>query len=727
MRKLDRKGQLTIFIIIGIALLFSTALIIYIRQSVVQNKPPVEIAMEQIPTELQPLQTYVTSCLETTAKEAIKIIGVQGGYSDTSKLIINDQDPTSGSGISMSPGSDMKIPYWYYMKSSNKCESDCVFDSNRPTLYREIRPGNSIEEQIDKYVEQKLSSCLADFAPFKNQLEIEQSSIKASTSITKTDVFVSLDYPISVKLPDRVEQLSKFVVQIPVNLGKFYEMATEITNKQSKTGFLDFMAMNLIDIYSGVDKNKLPPIADSDFGAGSSVSWMQSDVKKKVEEALTIYTPALQTTGSLDFFGNYYTGNSKMAQGLYTMFVLPLNKTYAANADFVYLPWWPIYLKVTPSSGEIIKPNSAGNFLAILSSFAVKQYKFAYDVSYPVLVTLSDKTSFGGEGFTFQFALESNTRSNYKMTPESAIVSSSGRPSQTMVCDPENFNSGNITIEVTDSITNEPLDGALVYYSFGKEACFIGETQFSDGKAQLVSKMPVGIGALLVSKENYLLKSVPFGTKVSAAGSKSISLDKFVSLNMSVQAIPVLPDVMNVAGASIIVSWTPRPPAENLHQTYSAVIVMSRIPENPIQEEYVVGDELKGNESRTKSIVLVAGNYSVSGTLIDNQKTIIPQEQVCYDDDWYDSWGMGEQKCETLEEITFDKFMKGGVELARFEITPKMLKDKKEIVINVFSSPDGYTLAPNGVTNLKHKDLEQMGKAEEYSQNYFDIVKPVFK
>ena len=55
------------------------------------------------------------------------------------------------------------------------------------------------------------------------------------------------------------------------------------------------------------------------------------------------------------------------------------------------------------------------------------------------------------------------------------------------------------------------------------------------------------------------------------------------------------------------------------------------------------------------------------------------------------------------------------------------VENAKEIVIKVFSSPDGYTIAPNGVTNLKHKDLEQMGKTEEYSQTYFDMVIPEFK
>ena len=88
---MNRRGQLTIFIIIGIVLLFSAALITFIRQSVVLYKPPVEVA-ETVATELQPIQKYVTECLEIVAKEGIRKAGMQGGYIDTSKFIVNERE-----------------------------------------------------------------------------------------------------------------------------------------------------------------------------------------------------------------------------------------------------------------------------------------------------------------------------------------------------------------------------------------------------------------------------------------------------------------------------------------------------------------------------------------------------------------------------------------------------------------------------------------------------------
>ena len=109
---MNKKGQLTIFIIVGIFLLFSAALIIYIRQAVTEYKPPVEIALEVVPTELQPLQKFVTECIQSTATDAIRTAGMQGGYVDASNIAVNDRDPTSGEGVKLSTGSELNIPYW---------------------------------------------------------------------------------------------------------------------------------------------------------------------------------------------------------------------------------------------------------------------------------------------------------------------------------------------------------------------------------------------------------------------------------------------------------------------------------------------------------------------------------------------------------------------------------------------------------------------------------------
>lgn len=74
MRK--KRAQVTIFIIIGIILLLSTVLVIYLvsRQSV----KPLEEAII-VPESAKPVHEFITGCLEQTSKRGVALLGQQGG------------------------------------------------------------------------------------------------------------------------------------------------------------------------------------------------------------------------------------------------------------------------------------------------------------------------------------------------------------------------------------------------------------------------------------------------------------------------------------------------------------------------------------------------------------------------------------------------------------------------------------------------------------------------
>ncbi|MEK6886507.1 MAG: hypothetical protein AABW88_01625, partial [Nanoarchaeota archaeon] len=719
----SKKAQLTIFIIIGIVLLFSAALITFIRQNVVLYKPPVEIT-ETVATELQPIQRYVIECLEIVAKEGIRKAGVQGGIIDTSRITVNDLDPTSAEGISMSPGSSIKIPYWHYMKSPNSCDGNCEFASNMPALFRTSGKGNSLEEQLDKYIREKISSCTRGFSSFRKRgFTFEESQIKVTSTIAKTDVFVRAEYPLKITKDEIVQTISKFSVKIPINLAKYYELAAEVTKKEAETNFLGYFAINLIDIYSGVDKNRLPPLADTSFKRGGVISWPKNEVKNKVQELLMSNVVGMQITGTSNYEGNYYQGNDPLAKGMYSFYILPSDKTYRVNADFTYLAWWPIYLHVTPSRGELITPNSRGGFDSFISLFNINQYKFAYDVSYPVLISISDPTELDGDGFIFQFSLESNLRNNAMMTVDTVNMGSIASPRESFVCDPDNFNSGNITVIVSDSMTKDPIEDAQVFFSFGRESCYIGVTEVSSlrennkitGDAVLKAKMPPGLGSLVVFKEGYMSKTIPFGAYLDEEQEISVELEKFVDLNVSVKLVPFVKritgitlvednsmDQVDLENSVINYTWSPLGTTLPMTlPTHQAVISFSRISETADSEEYAAFADLSGSNG-TAQITLPPGDYDIQATLLDNRKTIVPEGEECFDDSFWDQFGLGDQKCEIIDAVVFAKFPNGGVMLDSFSVTASKLNGAKEVVIYLILAPTGYTRDVTGVTNLVH-------------------------
>ena len=77
MRMLSKdKGQITVFVIIGILILFVVALGIYWQNSYNRVRPPVQQLV--VDDQLRPIQVYVTGCLDEVSKEALIKLGQNG-------------------------------------------------------------------------------------------------------------------------------------------------------------------------------------------------------------------------------------------------------------------------------------------------------------------------------------------------------------------------------------------------------------------------------------------------------------------------------------------------------------------------------------------------------------------------------------------------------------------------------------------------------------------------
>ncbi|MCX6706514.1 MAG: hypothetical protein NT001_00005, partial [Candidatus Woesearchaeota archaeon] len=74
-----KKAQTTLFILIGVVILFSVVAIVFFRSGQVKIEKIPQIT-EETPTEMQPLRAFVQECISKTGLEAVKLIGAHGGY-----------------------------------------------------------------------------------------------------------------------------------------------------------------------------------------------------------------------------------------------------------------------------------------------------------------------------------------------------------------------------------------------------------------------------------------------------------------------------------------------------------------------------------------------------------------------------------------------------------------------------------------------------------------------
>lgn len=184
-----KKGQVTIFIIVGIIIVGIVLLFLFLFNNQKKIKEPAFI-------EVSPVYDFVQECFETTSKEALYFIGLHGGY----------YIPPKESTI-------FGVPYY-------------IYDSQSKIISKE-----KIESEISRFVEESLPLCLGEFESFP-EFKIEKGKPKASTEIGDGSVFIDLDYVIRISKEESVYFLDEFESEIPVRLNTVYEVCEFIFNYQ---------------------------------------------------------------------------------------------------------------------------------------------------------------------------------------------------------------------------------------------------------------------------------------------------------------------------------------------------------------------------------------------------------------------------------------------------------------------------------------------------------------
>lgn len=514
-----KKGQVTIFIIIGIILVISIGVFIYLYQAKVV-RPFEEVvvpSVERAPAEIRPVQDYVASCVETVGRDALQRVGDYGGYVGSSQFLYNPFMPTEGDAVQFSPDSGLIVPYWWYLKSPNDCTGECEFSSLRPAL-RRAGGRISIEAQLDEYVNENLKNCLAGFPSFVEQgFEFaERGPVDTETTVAREQVYFLVDYPLRISRGDQSWNIEEYLAELDVNLGRIYELASRLSDLEAEHSWLEHFTVQMIDSFSAVDSDMLPPMNDFDVKFGQGEIWVKSEVSEGLQEILAGYVPLLQAGNTLFYRpvespdkrpDGVAVRDKELYEALYNRgLIIPLEEDFTdLGVTFAYLPWWQPYFNAN-CEGEVCMPQSVSTSLMTVQ-VGLHKYSFAYDLSYPVLVEIQDPFAFSGEGYSFKFFLESNVRNNFAMPSDFDPLQPVDVSLNTMLCDLNQRSSGNVTVVVRDARNKRGIDGAVVSYACGRESCLVGET--SNGT--LVTRLPRCIGGLIsASAPEYHTRHVPF-------------------------------------------------------------------------------------------------------------------------------------------------------------------------------------------------------------------------
>jgi len=197
----NKNAQLTIFLIVGILVLITTLSVFYILSL---NKSSELQQFSEQPVEIVSLEKYIEACIEDVGQNAISYISSQGGYFDLPEYSLNHFE--------------INTAYYYH-------------------LNRNLMPSlQKIEEELAKYVNSHLLSCLGDFADFKDfGLDIEQGKLSTKAAVTENKVVFYVTLPITTRKEESSATISMFSGVVDnVRLKTVYDVTENITFEQLK-------------------------------------------------------------------------------------------------------------------------------------------------------------------------------------------------------------------------------------------------------------------------------------------------------------------------------------------------------------------------------------------------------------------------------------------------------------------------------------------------------------
>jgi hypothetical protein len=193
---MNKKSQITLFIIIGVIIIISVSLFFLLNKKEVDDKMPV------VNLAVAPVKEYVDLCLEEIIYEAIYSNFLQGGY--------------------------YFVPEPY----------DLYFDFDIPVYWNKnqsfVPTEDIIKEHLIYYITDHFYTCF-DFSIFDEQgYNISYEGIDADLSISDNNIVFAINSPIYIEKDNVVHNLNNYKIAVKFDFFKIYNLGLMLNEKQKE-------------------------------------------------------------------------------------------------------------------------------------------------------------------------------------------------------------------------------------------------------------------------------------------------------------------------------------------------------------------------------------------------------------------------------------------------------------------------------------------------------------
>ena len=485
---MEKRGQITIFIIIGLIILITVGLFFWFTAAIIPEPVFIE-------PQLEPINRYVGICLAQVATDAVTTLGLNGGYITFPEFV--EANPQSYLGFG--PIKDLKNPYWWYAG------------------IEAIPTQEFIQTQISDYIDTNLKECVGNFEDLRVDYNIIEKSLPQS-KVTLTAEYVQINTNYELKVETRrnktVTTIDTFLSIVPVRLKAMYELAKDIMEAEQRDQFLEKKTIDLIAVDNSI------PYINTEINCRPRI-WSIATITQKLKQLLQTnlgYLHVKNTKYNPNAFVPSPFGTSTYNESYFNyhyIWEIGEQQYPTTTTAFSFDQRWPFYLAVSPSRGDTLRSNTQQG-TNLLQFLCLQVYHFTYDVIYPVKVTLVDERTEKHDRFIFSFPFMVSINHNQPDRSNFAKASFEGsdRPTNEEFCsDTRNF----ITIFTEDNRTGQPALDVNLTFKCGGFTCPLGTSDWLGfgAAAGIQTNLPYCTSAIMrTSSPNYAESSTFIQTDI---------------------------------------------------------------------------------------------------------------------------------------------------------------------------------------------------------------------
>jgi hypothetical protein len=433
-RQKSKKGQVTLFIILAILIVGIIGGFAFYRYGVAK-----------VPTRFEPIEQYFLDCIKVRLEEGASLLGQRGGFMSLPVFEPGSEEWPTSNVLGFVGDS---IPYWFYVSGNG------IMKEKVPTI-------SDMESGLAGYLEDTLPLC--DFSDFFDKgYDVSLDVTKASVDIRESKITADVSADLIMAFDEDKAEASSHATEITSKLGKFYNLALRVYNKEKQETFLENLTVDMLYLYA--------PTTDSEISCSPKI-WLLENVSQELKAA----------------FENNFLFLSPNARQKY--FVLDVSTD--EDVRFLYNKEWPTKIYAPSDNGMLVaKPLGTQQGLGVLG-FCFLPYHFVYDINFPILVQIYDEKEF------FQFPVNVIVRGN---RPRQALEGTAVEIKEESACRYKNTLG---TVATYDSSLN-PIEADIQFKCFS-ETCNVGGTKISGDEAELQALFPQCVnGIVIASKEGYV-------------------------------------------------------------------------------------------------------------------------------------------------------------------------------------------------------------------------------